>query len=297
METNKNSAEKFDKTFGKVFLHFRKSKNFTQIQASNGIITTSQLSKFENGETMPAFDKIYGMLKNINVTLFEFTDAHNRFIENPDVLLYGTDISNAFLNQDIKKLEKLLSEIKNKIGLFPHCKKYQIDQWHTEVIISLIDSNRPVSDINKMRLKNYIDNLNEWNLYDIQLLGHCISIFSEDSLEKVIRKMLTDIQATNKFHFVEQAVFQTVLNAIDISLSRKKFEAAKKFISHLKHWKIHEYFMYEKFTLKYVEARLSYETGKKSSLDIMKQCKELALFCDCTATATMIEKEIQELRT
>lgn len=288
--------EKFDKTFGQIFQQFRRSKGIKQDEAAEGVVTVTQLSRFESGQTMPAFDKVYGLLKNINVTLFEFADEHNRFVENQDVLLYTTDISSAFLEQNISKIEKLLSDIEIQIDHFPHRKKYHIDKWHVEAILARLNSSYTIPSKDRGYLRMYLLKLKEWSLYDIQLLGHCLPIFKrDDEIVDIVNKMLISTQDVANLHIVEGEVIRTTLNAIDVCLSRKNFDAAKNFIHYLKNWKINEYYLYEKFTLKYTEAYLGYQLGKTSSLKIMKQCHEIALFLECTATATMIEKEIEEL--
>lgn len=291
-------TKNFDKTFGLIFQQFRESKGMTQEEAAEGVSSISQLSRFETGDSMPSFDKVYALLKNINVTFFEFTEEHNRFNDNQDPLLYTTDIANSFLSQDISKIKKILLNIQEQLKSFPYRKKYHIDKWHIEAILARLDPSYTIHSGDRGYLRIYLLKLKRWNLYDIQLLGHCLSIFRrDDELVDVVNKMLISTQAATNFHIVEGEVIRTTLNAIDVCFSRKNFDAAKNFIHYLKNWNINEYYLYEKFTLKYSEAYLNYQTGKTSSLEIMKQCQETAIFLECAATAAMIDKEIKEFKT
>lgn len=293
--SNENE-ENYDKAFGKIFQQFRNAKGLTQEEAAEGIITPKQLSRFERGNTMPSFDNVYSLLKNINVTLFEFSDAYNRFSENRDVLLYTTDIATAFLNQDIKKLKKMLVEIEKQIELFPHLKKYKIDKWHIEVTISVLDPDYELPNSSRGSLRMYFLKLKAWSLYDIQLLGHCLFVFKkEGELAEVVENMIISTQKAANLHLIEREVIRTTLNAVHICISKNKLDAAENFVHYLKNWDIHEYFMYEKFSLKYLEAWLDYQLGKDSALKTMKKCQEALLFLDCTAIADMIEKEIEEI--
>jgi len=287
---------KFDKTFGSTFKKLRSSKNFSQEQAAEGVMDKGQLSRFENGQVMPGFDKVVEMLKNINVTLLEFDNAHNHFLQQQDTLLYDTAITDAYLSQDVEKLKLILAEIENEIKLSPLRKKYRIDKYHVEAVMKMLDSDYIILSDDLTALKDYLMKLKEWGLYDIHLFGHCVSVFPSEDFGNLVEKMLFCTENASNLHYIEHAVIQAMLSVIDSCLSRGEFGYAKTFINHLKRLKIHDYFMYEKFTLKYNEASYEYQIGKISALKTMEKCREFALFCDCLPTAALITGEITALK-
>ncbi|GAB2024853.1 hypothetical protein OfM1_09240 [Lactovum odontotermitis] len=297
MDLNENSDKKIDKTFGQVFHDLRSWKNFSKTEADAEVMTDTALTNFENGKSIPSFDKVYKMLKNINVTLLEYDDAYNRNKLKQDILLYGTTISEALLTKNVEKLKFILSEIEHEIKRSPNVKKYEIDKWRIEATIKELDTNyvMPSSDISS--LKDYLMHLSEWGLYDIHLFGHCVNVFiNDDDFGDLVTQMLSHTEDTGQLHNVEHAVIVTTLNIIDSCLSRGNFKLAEAFINHLNRLKIHDYYMFEKFTLKYATANLEYQKGKDSALEVMKKCYEIALFCGCTSLADTISKEIPKIQ-
>lgn len=106
--------------------------------------------------------------------------------------------------------------------------------------------------------------------------------------------MINPTQKNLNLHYVKQAVIRSVLNLIDIFIKNQNFYNANRFINFLENTKIHEYFTYEKISIVYSKARLSYLEGNIEALDTIKKCQNFLFFCDCSETANMIEKDISE---
>lgn len=187
-------------------------------------------------------------------------------------------IPTAFFNHDVKKLEFLLSEIEDEIRRSGKFKKHRFNKWKIEAIIKQLEPSYDFSNKNICLLSRYLKNLKKWGLYDIYLFGYCASIFDLKDLKKLTAQMLAYMQSTNHLYKIEHAVIQSALKVITSCLAGKEFDLARNYINQLKHLKIHDYHMYDKFTLTYLEASLDYQAGKTSALETLEKCQEMALF-------------------
>ena len=80
---------------GKVFREFRISKNYSLKEAAGEACSTSQLSRFELGESDLAASRFFDILDNIHVTIENFMDKARNFQHHEHValicLLYTSD--------------------------------------------------------------------------------------------------------------------------------------------------------------------------------------------------------------
>ena len=64
---------------GKVFREFRTSGNYSLKEAAGESCSTSQLSRFELGESDLAVSRFFEILDNIHVTIENFMDKARKF--------------------------------------------------------------------------------------------------------------------------------------------------------------------------------------------------------------------------
>lgn len=289
----------FAEKLGLVFQRLRNHKNFTQAETAMGVMSTAELSNFENGKAMPGADKVFRLLLNINVTLLEFQDAYNTYSVKDDILLYDAAVSNAYLVQDFGKLETILEEINSQIELAPDVLKFQLDKVKVEAIMKAVNSSFEIPENDISLLKNYLMKLKSWGLYDILLFGYCAPIFDVLTFSQLIDKMIKLTGENIHLHNVERALFQTSLSVIDACIAQNQYLMAEEVITFLENFKSNEFYTYEKLTLKYNKAKLGYLNGKmriEAALATMEKCRETFLFCDCPNTANLIRHEIDALK-
>lgn len=295
MKTKKEKQLKFGNILGQCYKDFRLAKGFSQKEAASDDISVSQLSNFENGRTMLTSDVFIATLQNINVTFLEFQNLYNKRLEPNDILLFNTEVSEAYMNRNISKLENLLSIITDKITQVPNKKKFKLDKIKIQSLIASLDSDFqvPKSDINFV--KHYLYALKEWGQYDIWLFGHCFLLFDFITTADLAQKMVDPTSINNDLHYTKHAMFQTLNNIISVSINDKMFSLAEKYINYLENSNIHEYYLYDKLTLRYNKAMLAYKRGNKASIETLKECKRMFEFCDCYYTANLIAQEIKNL--
>ncbi|MFT8950240.1 MAG: helix-turn-helix transcriptional regulator, partial [Liquorilactobacillus hordei] len=65
---------------GPLIKKIRTDKNLTQKNVSSGIMSRSHLSELENGKYFPSYEKMLGLLQNLDISLMEFqTELGNNY--------------------------------------------------------------------------------------------------------------------------------------------------------------------------------------------------------------------------
>ena len=94
---------------GKVFREFRISKNYSLKEAAGEACSTSQLSRFELGESDLAASRFFEILDNIHVTIENFMDKTRNFQHHEHVGLMAQIIP-LYYSNDIEGFQKLQEE-------------------------------------------------------------------------------------------------------------------------------------------------------------------------------------------
>ena len=94
---------------GKVFREFRISKNYSLKEAAGEACSTSQLSRFELGESDLATSRFFEILDNIHVTIENFMDKARNFQHHEHVALMAQIIPLYYAN-DIAGFQRLQRE-------------------------------------------------------------------------------------------------------------------------------------------------------------------------------------------
>lgn len=285
---------------GVVFKHLREAKGFSQEEAAGDEISTQHLSNFENGRTILATHHFIVLLDNINVNLFEFQNTYNQHLQSKDVLLFSTEVADAVMEQNVVHLKQLAEQIAKKLKDKPRNKKLKLDSIRVKSVLYFIDSSHSITQNELDFLVNYLYQLKEWGLYDIQLLSQCAQFIDPIKLMTLTKQMIDPLQENSELHYIKHAVIQCVLNMINVFVSRKAYRPAGKLIKYLEDSEIHEYYLFEKLTLIYNKANYSYQKEdnpdlKKSALKIMKHCQRVLKFCGCSKIATQISNEFKKL--
>lgn len=297
MNNKPNKNQKYSRVLGQCCKDFRIAKGFSQTEAVSEDLSISQLSNFEHGNSTLTAATFLGLLQNINVTVFEIQNLYNkRLAKDKDTLLFSEKVSDAYLERNPVKLRKILSEISSAIEAAPHKKKYKLDKVKIEAILSIFDPSYKVPKRDYDFVKQYLFELKEWGEYDILLLGYCVTLFDVGTLSILATHMIDPTHYNSDLHHVKHKIIQTLNNLISIFTEQNQFSLSQKFIGYLENNGIHEYYMYDKTTLEYNKAMLSYKQGNKNSIDIMKKCQDIFEFVGCYNTAQMISQEISSLQ-
>ncbi|MCJ0559008.1 helix-turn-helix domain-containing protein, partial [Enterococcus cecorum] len=99
--------------FGTVFKKLRESRHLSLADISKMGVSTSQISRFENGESDLTITKFIAILKKMNISIDEYLYVVNNFKRDDlSELLY--QINKYLINHDAKGLKNLLVTYQEK---------------------------------------------------------------------------------------------------------------------------------------------------------------------------------------
>ncbi|CYV50240.1 TPA: helix-turn-helix transcriptional regulator [Streptococcus suis] len=95
--------------FGRTLKLIREGKGKSLAEVAKGHISTSQLSRFENGESDITVSKLFGVLAEMNVDVDEFVYASQDFKKDELTRLLEQIKESLYIGK-VAKLKQLLSE-------------------------------------------------------------------------------------------------------------------------------------------------------------------------------------------
>ena len=99
--------------FGKIFKKYRESRQLKLRDIASKELSTSQISRFENGESDLTITKFIAILKKMNISIDEYLYVVNNFKRDDlSELLY--QINKYLINHDAKGLKNLLVTYQEK---------------------------------------------------------------------------------------------------------------------------------------------------------------------------------------
>ncbi|EMC15120.1 hypothetical protein SMU76_03150 [Streptococcus mutans N66] len=252
-------------------------------------LSKSQLSRFENGQTMLAADKLLLAISGIHMSFSEFGYALSHY-EESDFFKIGHKLSELYVRQDIEGLKKLL-EINDEYEVFDVYNR--LNKLVIKVSIHSLDADYIISDDDKNFLTTYLYSIEEWTEYELYIFGNTMSILSSDDLiflgkAFVERDKLYIYLPSHKKN--AELVF---LNLILLLIERKKLYQAIYFVENLE--KLLNYQdMFATTFLKFFKKIIAYLQEK--SIDISELERYVDIVGEINPTiATILKSNLNQL--
>lgn len=164
--------------FGKTIGFIRKSKNITQLELSKGIISRSNLSRFENGNYEPSFFKVNALLERLKISLEEVSYIHNGYRLVEEMALHKRLVA-AEINQDLQIITQIDSIV--KVHLKAGQKEFETIYFLTQMLLA---KNNFQTELTLANLADIIRprlfNADNWFLDEFRLLNNFIFLFTVD---------------------------------------------------------------------------------------------------------------------
>lgn len=192
-------------------------------------LSKSQLSRFENGQTMLAADKLLLAISGIHMSFSEFGYALSHY-EESDFFKRDNKLSELYVQKDIKGLKKLL-EFNDNHEVFDVYNR--LNKLVIQVTIHLLDTDYIISDDDKNFLTTYLYNIEEWTEYELYIFGNTMSILSSDDLIFLGKAFVERDKLYISLPSHKKNAELTFLNLILILLERKKLYQAIYFVENL----------------------------------------------------------------
>ena len=163
---------------GELYRELRIARGLKLKDVARENLSVSQLSRFENGQSMLAADKLLIAISGIHMTFAEFGHAINNYQE-PKLYHLVNKAAELYNKQDIEGLRGLLeSDMETEV--------FDVYNRLTTLIIKTyiytLDSTYTITEEEKNFLTSYLYEIEEWTEYELFIFGNTMSILSESDL-------------------------------------------------------------------------------------------------------------------
>ena len=249
---------------GKVFREFRISKNYSLKEAAGEACSTSQLSRFELGESELTTSRFFEILDNIHVTLENFMDKARNFQHHEHVSLMAQIIPFYYTN-DIAGFQKLQREQLEKAKSSTNPLYFELNWILLQGLICQRDASYTMKQSDLDKVADYLFQTEEWTMYELILFGNLYSFYGVDYVARLGREVMEREEFYQEIGRHQKLVLILALNCYQHCLENFSFENASYFEAYVEKIIGNGIKLYERNIFHYLKGFSLYQKG---------QCKE-----------------------
>mgnify|MGYP000880446622 FL=1 len=249
---------------GKVFREFRISKNYSLKEAAGEACSTSQLSRFELGESDLATSRFFEILDNIHVTLENFMDKARNFQHHEHVSLMAQIIP-LYYSNDIAGFQKLQREQLEKAKSSNNPLYFELNWILLQGLICQRDASYSMKQIDLDKVADYLFKIEEWTMYELILFGNLYSFYDVEYVTRLGREVMEREEFYQVIGRHRKLVLILALNCYQHCLENFAFENASYFEAYVEKIIGNGIKLYERNIFHYLKGFSLYQKG---------QCKE-----------------------
>ncbi|MDC7952688.1 helix-turn-helix domain-containing protein [Liquorilactobacillus mali] len=210
---------------GPLIKKIRTDKNLTQKKASTGIMSRSHLSELENGKYFPSYEKMLGLLQNLDISLMEFqTELGNNYSLKDRIYMETTNrlSTEQKIDELADYLEKTFTpEVAEKSI------RLQIKRLNMLGLVELTQRNH-ITVENYQSIFNYLLSCKNWHEFEIRTLAN--SIFLADfEVAKVLANQFEEKAKKLNFKNYMDKVILFFSNLAELALRKGEYQLALRY--------------------------------------------------------------------
>ena len=273
---------------GELYRELRVARGLKLKDVARGNVSLSQLSKFENGQTMLAADKLLVAISGIHMSFDEFGHALNHYQEST-FFAVGKQIAKLQLKGDAEGLKQLLNTLEDTETFDTYNRLNRID---VASAIHSLDPNYEIADEDKKFLTDYLYGIEEWTEYELYIFGNTMAILSDADLI-FLGKAFAE---RDKFYLSlpqhKKTAELTFLNIIFALIDREEFYYTTFFIDKLE--KLLNYQdMFAIVVLNFLRQILAYLKGEITTTEPMEEYIEMVEKLGNPTTALVLRERLE----
>lgn len=263
--------------YGEHFRNMREEKKMSIVEVSDGILSVSQLSKFERGLSEISLSKFIKVLERINVTLSEFELVSNNF-ESKSLYQMVENLRASYTNRESDVLTKMVESELVKWQTTDNI-RYRYNYIMLSIINDELNNVTTTDKSDIARLTDYLFSIEDWTYYELVLFGNSIPAIPIRTVILLCDELLTKTAFFQKNSSHRKMVIHTLLNASIICLLNDEDEDSYRFQTDIANLINSETYLYEKNVLMYCEGLYLLKQNKATE-GTKKVNKALAIFKD-----------------
>ena len=261
--------------FGKTLRFIRTSKQVSINKLADDVISKSQLSRFERGESEISCSKLNHLLNKLNTSFDEFLII-NRGFSDDDFKIMINEIRDFTASSDIQNIIKILESYQNK-------DKSTLKNFEITLLKSILNNYSKDIYPSKSELDELVDYLfkvEHWGYYEISLFGNCFRQLTYQTIFSLTKELLNKIRYYIRAESNKRLVIQLTINCLIVSIDKEYFENARYLLKKVECLLNSETSFYEKTVFIYASGYLLYKErnldGKDKMLDALNVFKILS---------------------
>lgn len=272
---------------GDTFRKLRVHKNYKLAFTAKDIVSISQLSKFERGESEITISKVFLLLERMNVSFEEFMFIHNEF-QSPHFESMIKKLKSFYIQKDFEKLHRLAQDEQLKFENTGQL-TYKLNSIMIKAVFSDL-TNETVEEEEIKILTDYLWRVEIWGEYELILFGNSMHVLNIDSVITLSSETMKKSMFFRKMLAYRKDLYGLYFNTIRTCLNCGKIKEAESFLIYLKNEEIHETFIFEKIILRFYEGLMKMHTSYEVGLKIANKAIHLLREVDAKNYAVSYEE-------
>ncbi|HFI0272608.1 TPA: helix-turn-helix domain-containing protein [Streptococcus suis] len=281
--------------FGKIFKYLREGKGKSLSEVAKDHLSTSQLSRFENGQSDITVSKLILVLEELNVGLDEFVYASQDF-KKDELTKILEKMKKAIYDRDVVTLKQLLSEQMRKAQGGIHQEFHELNALLIKLRLADLDKEIVVHPEELLLLTDYLFQVENWGYYELLLFANSMDDLSQDSLLIFCREILRRTQFYREMKQHRTVISQILLGAYLVCIHRDRFVDALYLDKTINSLFFDETEIFERILYKYGKALYEFKKNNStSSIMEMRKCIGLFREVESHGIADWYEKYLEKI--
>lgn len=210
---------------GEVFKNLRTNRHISLKQIANEEVSVSQISRFERGESELSIGKFLVALDNMNIEVREFMDAVNNY-QNTEQIRFMRALVALEYKRDISGFQKMKQEEEAKFKEHPEVYRYYLNTIMLQGFICKCDETIAFPKEYVEQITDYLFTTEEWNIYELVLIGNLYLFFEIPLLHKMGQEILRRKDYYYEIGTQKNVVVITLLNIWETCIHRDALTCA-----------------------------------------------------------------------
>ncbi|HEL1582119.1 TPA: helix-turn-helix domain-containing protein [Streptococcus suis] len=281
--------------FGRTLKLIREGKGKSLAEVAKGHISTSQLSRFENGESDITVSKLFGVLAEMNVDVDEFVYASQDF-KKDELTRILEQLKQSIYIRDVVTIKKILSEQLAKAERDFRREFHRLNAILIAYKLSDLDKTVVVSKEDTAFLTDYLFQVDNWSYYELLLFANTMDELEHQTMMLFCRELVGRTQFYREMKLHRLAVSQILLSAYLVSVQHKELADAIFLEKTIKGLFFDETEIFERILFKFGKAFYDYrKTGSANAILEMRKCIGLLRAVDSQNIADWYETILEKI--
>lgn len=279
--------------YGEIFKTYREARGLSLKDIAESGLSTSQLSRFEKGESDLTITKFIKALRKIKMPINEFMYATNNF-KIDEINRLWVQIQTLFITKDIHGLQKLLSEqqeMEREVKIFQ-----QLNTTIIKIYLSDLTKEKSYTQKDIDYIVDYLIGVDYWGEYELLIFSNLLFALNHEMSMMLLKEMNRRTDFYKEIPSNRRIIASMNLNAFIMCIERNKWLDAHYFEKQLEMTFFKETEIYERYYFYFAKQMLRYKKdGEDNAIIEMRNIIAGLKMVDCHNIASSFEEELAKI--